>query len=266
MLFEKFHDMAAGGYEQSFGNVSRDLVPDLLRNAHISPGQTVLDVATGTGIVAAAALDAVGPSGHVTATDLSGPMLDQARRNLNKLPNVDFAVMNGQELTFPNESFDAVLCGMALMLFPNPAQALSHFYRVLRSGGRAAVSVNTVPERSFVTRIVHAIGRHVPSRAHAAAHYFSLGDASHLTGLFKTAGFPEVTSAKRAWHYDFPSFDAYFKGYDAGQGLGPIGIEYQALPDDVRLAVRDDVRRGLEREKGGPIRIEVEVLFVSGRK
>ena len=62
------------------------------------------------------------------------------------------------------------------------------------------------------------------------------------------------------------AFDAYFAGYDAGQGLGPTGVEYQALPDDVRQAVRDDVRRGLERRKGGPIVVEVEVLFVSGRK
>jgi len=266
MLFEKFHDAGASGYEQSFGRVSTDLVPNLLRAAEVSSGQRVLDVATGTGIVAAAALDAVGPSGHVTATDLSGPMLDQARQRLDKVPRVDFAVMNGQELTFPDESFDVVLCGMALMLFPQPAQALSHFYRVLRSGGRAAVSVNTVPERSFVTRIVHAIGRHVPSRAHAAAQYFSLGDGTHLSGLFEAAGFREVTGAKETWRYPFPSFDAYFAGYDTGQGLGPTGIEYRALPDDVRQAVRDDVRRDLEHEKGGPIEVEVEVLFVSGRK
>jgi ubiquinone/menaquinone biosynthesis C-methylase UbiE len=176
MLFEKFYDAGASGYEQAFGRVSRDLVPSLLRAGHVSAGQRVLDVATGTGIVATAALDTVGPSGHVTATDLSVPMLDQARSRLGRVPNIEFTQMDGQALTFSDESFDVVLCGMALMVFPDPAQALTHFYRVLRNGGWAAVSVNTVPERSFVTRITDAIGRHVPSRAHAAALYFSLGD------------------------------------------------------------------------------------------
>jgi ubiquinone/menaquinone biosynthesis C-methylase UbiE len=266
VLFEKFYDASAGGYEQAFGRVSRDLVPSLLRAAHVSAGQRVLDVATGTGIVAAAALDAVGPSGHVTASDLSEPMLDQARRRLDRLTNIDFALMDGQALTFPDESFDAVLCGMALMLFPDAGRGLSQFYRVLRSGRWAAVSVNTVPERSFVTRINDAIGRHVPSRARAAAQYFSLGDASHITGLFKAAGFLEVTAAKKSWHYGFPSFDAYFERYDTGRDLGATGTEYVALPDDVRRAVREDVRRGLEREKGGPIVVEVEILFVSGQK
>jgi hypothetical protein len=84
--------------------------------------------------------------------------------------------------------------------------------------------------------------------------------------LFKRAGFREVTAAKETWRYGFPSFDAYFESYDAGRGLGATGVEYKALPNDVRLAVRDDVRRGLEREKGGPIVVEVEVLFVSGLK
>jgi ubiquinone/menaquinone biosynthesis C-methylase UbiE len=266
LLFEKFHDAGAGGYERAFGRVSSDIVPTLVRAAHVSPGQRVLDVATGTGIVAAAALDIIGPSGHVTATDLSGPMLDQARRRLEKMANVDFALMNGQALTFPKEHFDVVLCGMALMFFPDASEGLSQFYRVLRRGGWAAVSVNTVPERSFVSRINDAIGRHVPSRAAAAGKFFSLGDASHLTGLLEAAGFRKVTATKQSWHYDFPSFDAYFADYDAGRGLGATGAEYKVLPEDVRLAVRDDVRRGLEREEGSPITVEVEILFVSGQK
>ena len=61
MLFEKFHDAGAGGYERAFGRVSSDIVPTLLRAAHVSTGQRALDVATGTGIVAAAALDIIDP-------------------------------------------------------------------------------------------------------------------------------------------------------------------------------------------------------------
>ena len=70
----------------------------------------VLDIATGTGIAAEAAAEVVGPSGQVVAADVSPAMVERARERLSGLPNVAFAVEDGQRLTFPDESFDAVLC------------------------------------------------------------------------------------------------------------------------------------------------------------
>jgi len=167
---------AARGYNRSFGSASVQIVPTLLRIAQVNVGQRVLDIATGTGIAAGAAVALVGPTGHVVAADLSGPMLEQARQRLSDLPNVTFSIEDGQALTAPDGQFDTVLCNMALMLFPDPLRGLLEFHRVLRNDGRAAVSVNTVSERSFVSRIATSIGRHVPSKAATAAQYFSLGD------------------------------------------------------------------------------------------
>jgi ubiquinone/menaquinone biosynthesis C-methylase UbiE len=76
------YDASAGTYDQVFGRVSREFVPTLLRAARLAPGMSVLDIATGTGNVAETALAAVGPSGHVTATDLSSAMLERARERL----------------------------------------------------------------------------------------------------------------------------------------------------------------------------------------
>ena len=67
------------GFDRTFGLPMRQFVPTLLRLARLTPGQRVLDVATGTGIAAQAALDAVGPSGHVAAVDDTPAMLDRAR-------------------------------------------------------------------------------------------------------------------------------------------------------------------------------------------
>jgi ubiquinone/menaquinone biosynthesis C-methylase UbiE len=83
----------------------------------------VLDVATGTGLAAEAALDAVGPTGHVTATDISPAMLDRARERLGERPNVALAVADGQSLGLPGEGFNAVICNMGLMYFSDPARA-----------------------------------------------------------------------------------------------------------------------------------------------
>jgi cyclopropane fatty-acyl-phospholipid synthase-like methyltransferase len=72
----QFRDTAAAGYDRSVGEMTRRILPSLLRAARLAPGQRVLDVAAGTGLAAEAAAEAVGPTGHVTATDISPAMLD----------------------------------------------------------------------------------------------------------------------------------------------------------------------------------------------
>ena len=98
-------------------------------------------MASGTGISAEAALDAVGPSGSVLATDISQEMVEKARKRLSRSPNAAVAVEDGQALSFPEASFDAVICSVGRMFFPEPARGLAGFHRMLRPGGRAAVSV-----------------------------------------------------------------------------------------------------------------------------
>ncbi len=69
----QFRDTAAAGYDRAVGHMTRQLIAPLLRAARLSPGQRVLDIATGTGLAAEAAAEAVGPSGHVVAADISPP-------------------------------------------------------------------------------------------------------------------------------------------------------------------------------------------------
>ena len=91
-----FNDEAAAEYDRAFAHVTAYFMPFLLRAAHIAPGMRVLDVATGTGLSAEAALAAVGPTGHVTAADLSPAMAEKARERLGKAPNVSVSVEDGR--------------------------------------------------------------------------------------------------------------------------------------------------------------------------
>src|ERR1700687_4370117 len=189
-----FKDEAAAEYDRAFAHVTAHFMPFLLRAADIAPGIRVLDIATGTGLSAEAALAAVGPPGHVTAADISPAMVEKARRRLGEAQNVSVSVEDGQRLSFPDESFDAVLCNLGLMFFPDPVRGLSEFRRVLRPGGRAAVSVNTVVERSYNHQINVIIARYLPSLADAVTRTFALAEASKLRSLFDAAGFADFAT------------------------------------------------------------------------
>jgi ubiquinone/menaquinone biosynthesis C-methylase UbiE len=260
LLFQK---EAAAEYDHAFAHVARHFMPFLLHAAEVTPGMNVLDIATGTGLSAEAALAAVGPTGHVTASDLSPAMVDRARERLGNAPNASASVEDGQALSFLDESFDAVLCNLGLMFFPDPVRGLSEFCRVLRPGRRAAVSVNTVVERSYNHQINVIIGRYVPSLTEAVTRTFALGDASRLQSLFADAGFVDVETHTVKHTFVLPSFDAYYGPFE--RGGASTGQALAALPDDIRRTVRDEVRRYFG-DKGGPIESETEYRIASGRR
>ena len=167
--------------------------PALLDIADLRAGEHVLDVATGTGVVARLAARRVAPAGTVTGLDLNGEMLEVARR-LPLPPGLTINWRQGSavDLPFADGAFDVVLCQQGLQFFPDRAKALGEMRRVLTSAGRVAVSVWTGPSPYFAA-FREALERYIGTEAAISGVVArSLGDADELRGLLSSASFRDV--------------------------------------------------------------------------
>lgn len=173
--------------------VSGPMVPPLLDLADLRPGEQVLDVATGTGVLARLAARRVTPGGTVTGLDLNDGMLNVARE-LPLPPGLTIEWRNGSALALPfhDGAFDVVLCQQGFQFFPDRMRALHQMRRVLRPTGRVALSVFTGPSPYFMA-LRDSVARHVSAEsAITFAAAFSLGAAEELRDLLKGAGFHDV--------------------------------------------------------------------------
>ena len=253
----------ASGYDDVFAHATRLFIPSLLQAARLQTGHNVLDVATGTGEAAAAAAAIVGAAGSVTAGDVSPAMLDVARTKLRDA-GVSFDIIDAHALPYADQRFDRVICQLGLMLFADPARALSEFHRVLRPGGRVAVTVTTVPERTLFLRIAAVIARHVPDRAPAIGRHFGALDKQLLHQLLADSGLRDIRVECECQEFRFESLDAYFSGIEAGATLS--GQEYVRLPRHLQRAVRRDVHQQLTSNPDGSLLVPMDVLIGSGQR
>jgi hypothetical protein len=99
--------------------------------------------------------------------------------------------------------------------------------------------------------------------AEAVTRTFSLSEASRLEELFREGGFSQVETDTVKHTFVLPSFDAYYGPFE--RGGASTGQALAALPDEIRRAVRDEVRRDLG-DAGGPIEIEAEYRIAGGRR
>ena len=154
---------AASTYDSIGPRVFTHLGRRLVEMSHVAPGADVLDVAAGRGAVLFAAANQVGPNGRVVGIDLAENMVRETRADIWRTgqQNVEMHHMSAEQLNFPDGSFDWVLCGFSLWFFPHPHRALQEFLRVLRPGGRVALTTWT-EDCPFLAWVLPAIRASLP--------------------------------------------------------------------------------------------------------
>ena len=224
-------DKAAAYYERFWARQLEPAQRRVLELAALEPGDRVLDVACGTGLVTLPAAEAVGPAGSVLGTDISDEMVRsvQDAASARGLAQVSARRMDAERLLVPDAAFDVALCALGLMYVPDPLQALREIRRVLRPGGRVALAVWGARDRCGWADIFPIVERRVASEV--CPLFFQLGTGEALALNLEAAGFAGITVERLA------STLAYESGADAcGAAFagGPVALAYDRFDEPTR--------------------------------
>ena len=241
---------AAWGRERGYIWETTGLVgQNLVERLDPQPGQTVLELAAGTGDTGFTAAARVGDSGTLISTDFAPAMVEQARRVAGELglENVEFRVLDAESMDLDDNSVDGVVCRWGYMLMADPAAALAETRRVLREGGRLSFSVWAAPDRNpwaSVAGMVLVERGHMPPPEPGAPGIFALADPERIRELVTGAGFgePDIEPVEIAWKY--PDADEHWRL--TMELAGPLAEAIRGLDEAEREAVREAVRERIE--------------------
>ncbi len=237
---------------------------ELLRTAALRPGERVLDVACGTGVITRAAAEQVGPTGSVIGVDLAPEMIEVAMATPAAGAPIEWHQADAASLPFPDGSFDVALCQMGLMFMEDRSAALAEMRRVLTAGGR--VVVNTpgriqplfeAMEKAIVDNLDPALGAFVTA-------VFSLHDPAELDDLLRDAGFSDTASKDYTAPFDLPEPAELLWNYINLSPMGPLVAE---APEESRAAMeRQFVDAASPRVVGGRATVDQPMALASGRR
>jgi len=187
----------AAGYDNPATRFFPFCADRLIVRLNPARGSKILDVATGTGEVAMAAMQAVGREGRVMAIDLAEGMLDRLQEKIDKfgIPNIDLHVMDAAALEFRRDYFDHVVCSFGIFFLPDMSAGLREWARVTKPGGRILFTVfgkqAFQPMMDLFIRRIKNFGVDAPDKD-APIAAMRLADPEHCRDLLSGAGFKDI--------------------------------------------------------------------------
>lgn len=230
----------------------------------IQPGEKVLDISCGTGLVTFPLVEGVGPKGLVTGIDLSDGMIEKATKEANEMgvKNVIFEHMDAEELNLPDASFDVAINSLGLMYYPNPDKAIQEMYRVVQPGGRAAALVWGRRKACGWAEIFPIVDRQVKSDV--CPLFFQMGTGNNLQTQFQNSGFQEIRMERFDITLPYQTDEEAIVGAFLG---GAVALAYRKFDEKTKEEVHSEYIDSIQpyRKESG-YEIPGEFVIVTGQK
>ena len=220
---------------------------DLVALGAPQPGERVLDVACGTGVVTRLVAPQVGANGEVVGLDLSAGRLEVARSLSSPLGmTIEWREGDVSALPFSDANFDLVTCQQGFQFFPDLLVALREMSRVLVSGGRLALNVwRSIEHQPGALAMANALRRHASAEAAAFRHTpFALGESEDIEAPMREAGFRDIVICPTVKTVRFPSAEAFTMRYISG--VAPLARIVSEVDNSARTALLEDVNAALQ--------------------
>ena len=225
-------DKAAIYYENSWQQQLKPAQDKLMEMANLQPGEKLIDIACGTGLVSFPAAEKLGPNGFVLATDISDEMVkictETADREKYQQHTIQKNGCRGIRM-YRNEEYDVALCALGLMYVPDPIKALKEMYRVIKPGGRAVAAVWGQRDHCGWAEIFEIVDKRVTTEV--CPMFFNLGNSDVLKRSFVAAGFSNVNFEKLNTVLNYNSDEDACGAAFAG---GPVALAYHKFSDQVK--------------------------------
>ncbi|MDX1659770.1 MAG: class I SAM-dependent methyltransferase [Nitriliruptorales bacterium] len=250
-------DASAEHYDEVASQISNEIAPLLCDLAGVREGLRVLDVGAGPGTVALVAAER---GANVTAVDFSPGMIARLHRNAEERGvEVDAEVMDGQALTFDDDTFDAAVSSFAVIFFPRREDGFSEMNRVVKNSGTVAVSVWSTPDRmDFFQVIAEGVQRALPDLpSRPPPDWLAIASPDGLRKAMLDAGAAEVEVHTENITWEIPS-GAWLRERFREMSPAARGL-LDGLPPEDQERVLDSIQEVLEDRFGtGPVTLENE--------
>jgi ubiquinone/menaquinone biosynthesis C-methylase UbiE len=259
-----YHGTGPENYQKYFvPAIGRPLADDLLAAATLRPGERVLDVACGTGVVTRLAASQVGRAGTVAGLDVNPGMLSVARAVTPSDMAIDWYETSAEAMPLSDGSFDVVLCQMGLQFVADKLEALREIRRVLKPGGRVVVNLPG-PTPELLAAFGDALARHIdPKCAGFVNIVFSLHDAEQLRGLITDAGLRDIDITRTHKTLRLPAPEDFLWQYVHST---PLAALVGKAGDAQRAALTAELgKRWQNFERDGAMTLEVGVTTARGQ-
>jgi ubiquinone/menaquinone biosynthesis C-methylase UbiE len=257
-------DRSTPHYEQSWDEQLQPARKLLFEMSALRPGESVLDLACGTGLVSFPAADMIGSSGQLLGTDISDAMIEVCRSRAEErgMTQARFERMEAEELRFDEKTFDAVLCGLGLMYVTDFLGSIREMHRVTKPGGRAVSAVWGKRDRCGWAEIFSIVDRRVSTDV--CPLFFQLGTGETQQTWFTQAGFENVRTERIQTLLEYESDEEACAAAFAG---GPVAMAYSRFDETTRKAAHAEYLESIESfRNGNGYGIPGEFVVTAGEK